>query len=183
MGKARDYLMLSTIAGIVVALDQWTKAIVRAKLAIGETWMPIEWLAPYARIVNWNNTGAAFGLFPAGGIIFTGIALLVVLAIIYYFPKVPRQQIAIHLSLALEMGGSIGNLIDRFTRGTVTDIISVGKFPVFNIADSSITIGVAILVIALWIEERRGQEEVDVDNVHVAEEVADSTLDVERRIG
>jgi signal peptidase II len=59
----------------------------------------------------------------------------------------------------MQLGGAVGNLISRITQGVVTDFIAVGNFPVFNVADSSISIGVAILIIATWIEERRTRKE------------------------
>lgn len=158
MTRARDYWILIAIAGLIVALDQWTKYLVRSRLALGEIWSPIPALAPYARIVHWNNTGAAFGLFPSGGLAFTIVAIVVSLAIIYYFPRVPGGQPILRLALALQLGGAIGNLIDRLLVGTVTDFISVGSFPVFNVADSGISIGVALLVAAMWVEERRHRE-------------------------
>jgi signal peptidase II len=57
------------------------------------------------------------------------------------------------------MAGALGNLIDRLYRGYVTDFISVGRFPVFNVADSCITMGVVVLLVGMWIEERREQDE------------------------
>ena len=54
------YLFLFTVSGIIVALDQLTKELVREKIPLGGTWMPLEWLSPYARFVHWFNTGAAF---------------------------------------------------------------------------------------------------------------------------
>ncbi len=155
MTRARDYLILSGVAGVIVALDQWTKYLVRSRLAVGEIWAPIPGLAPYLRIVHWNNTGAAFGLFPSGGLAFTLVAIVVSLAIIYYFPRVPGGQPILRFALALQLGGAIGNLIDRVLLGTVTDFVSVGTFPVFNVADSCISIGVALLLAAMWVEERR----------------------------
>jgi signal peptidase II len=156
LSKTRDYLLLFGIAGLVVALDQWTKYLVRVRLEVGQTWSPFSWLAPFARIVNWNNTGAAFGMFPSGSLIFTVIAIIVTLAILFYYPRVPAGQVPLRLALALQLGGALGNLINRLTLGTVIDFISIGSFPVFNVADASISIGVAVLVAAMWIEERRG---------------------------
>jgi signal peptidase II len=153
--RARDYLILSGVAGVIVALDQWTKYLVRSRLAVGEIWAPVPALSPYVRIVHWNNTGAAFGLFPSGGLAFTLVAIVVSLAIVYYFPRVPGRQSLLRFALALQLGGAIGNLIDRLLLGTVTDFVSVGTFPVFNVADSCISIGVALLVAAMWVEERR----------------------------
>jgi signal peptidase II len=153
--KVKDYLILIGGAGLIVALDQWTKFLVRSNLALSETWSPFEWLEPYARIVHWNNTGAAFGIFPSGSIIFTIIAILVSVAILYYFPRMPSEQWALRLALVLQLGGALGNLTSRLVQGTVTDFISVGSFAVFNVADSSISIGVAVLIAGMWLEERR----------------------------
>ncbi len=158
LAKARDYLILAGAAGLIVALDQWTKYLVRTRLAFAEVWAPIPALGSWFRIVHWNNTGAAFGLFPSGGLIFTVIALVVSGAILYYYPRVPSGQAPLRLALALQLGGAIGNLIDRLVQGTVTDFIAVSTFPVFNLADASITIGVAVLAAAIWVEERRGRE-------------------------
>lgn len=155
MAKARDYLVLLGLAGLIVAFDQWTKYLVRTRLAFSEPWSPWDWLAPYARIVHWNNTGAAFGIFQSGGMVFTVVAIIVSLAILYYYPRVPSGQMPLRLALALQLGGAVGNLIDRLGQGTVTDFISVGSFPVFNVADASISAGVAVLIAAMWIEERR----------------------------
>jgi signal peptidase II len=67
----RAYIVLALIAGIVISLDQWTKAIVRENIPLGQAWMPLEWLAPYARIVHWYNTGVAFGMFQGPNLIFS----------------------------------------------------------------------------------------------------------------
>ena len=87
-------------------------------------------------------------------LILTIVAIIVILAIIYYFPQVPRTELALRIALGLQMGGALGNLISRLTVGAVTDFISVGRFPVFNVADSSISIGVAVLLVGMWNEER-----------------------------
>jgi len=161
----RDYGFLIGVAGVIVALDQWTKYLVRTYLQIGETWVPFDWLRPYARIVHWNNTGAAFGIFPSGGGIFTVIAVLVIGAILYYFPQIPRQQVASRIALGLQLGGASGNLLDRLYHGPVTDFVSVGSFAVFNVADSCISIGAVLLVVAMWVEERRNKERAGADPV------------------
>lgn len=155
MYRLKSYLILLGFGGLIIALDQWTKYLVRSSLDYGEVWAPWEWLAPYARLVHWNNTGAAFGMFPAAGSLIAVISVLVVVAILYYFPQVPSEQWLVRLALVLQFGGAIGNLVDRATYGPVTDFISVGSFPVFNVADSCISVGVALLVAALWVEERK----------------------------
>lgn len=157
MTKLKDYLGLFGIAGGIVALDQWTKYLVRTKLAVGEYWSPFPWLTPFARILHSNNTGAAFGLFPSGSLIFSIVAVIVSIGIIYYFPSVPREQRALRLALSLQLAGALGNLISRLIHGTVTDFISVGRFAVFNVADSSISIGTALLIAVMWLEDRQSR--------------------------
>jgi signal peptidase II len=152
------YLILVAVAGLVVFLDQWTKNWVRSNLAFGETWMPWEQLAPYARILHWRNSGAAFGLFQEGGGIFAVLAVVVAALIIYYFPRLGPQDWALRLAMGLQLGGALGNLIDRLQHGQVTDFISVGNFPIFNIADSSITMGVVILVLDVWLNGERKEQ-------------------------
>jgi signal peptidase II len=74
--------------------------------------------------------------------------------IIIYFPRIPREDWLLRLALALQLGGAVGNLIDRVTQGYVTDFISVGSFPVFNVADASISIGAVLLVISVLLKDR-----------------------------
>jgi signal peptidase II len=179
----RDYLTLVGIAGTVVALDQGAKYLVRSNLEVGESVSPVAFLAPILRIVNWNNTGAAFGLFPSGGTVFTIVAVVVSLAILYYFPFVPREQIALRLGLALQLGGAMGNLTDRLIHGTVTDFISVGSFPVFNVADASISVGTAVLLGAMWIEERRTRREKESEIPSPGITREESTSEPDRPIG
>lgn len=157
----QDYLLLFTLAGLVIGLDQFTKSIVRSSLPIEGVWSPWHWLTPYARIVHWKNTGAALGMLQNFGDVFAVLAVLVSIAILYYFPQVPRKDWPLRLAMGLQMGGAIGNLIDRLYRGYVTDFISVWTFPVFNIADASISIGVAILILGMWFMERAQKKSED----------------------
>jgi signal peptidase II len=150
-----DYLFLIGIAAIIVGLDQWTKFLVRTQIPLGGSWSPWAWLAPYVRIVHWQNTGAAFGMFQGFGLVFTVLAFIVSIAILYYFPRVPRNEWLLRITMTMMLGGAVGNLIDRLTIGTVTDFVSVGTFAVFNVADASISVGTAIMVLAVWISERK----------------------------
>jgi signal peptidase II len=161
----RDYAALAGLAGIVIALDQWTKWLVRTNLPFQTTWLPswLEWLSPYARIVNWSNSGAAFGSFQGGNSVFTVLAILVIAAILYYYPRVDANDWTLRLAMGLQMGGATGNLIDRLMMQKVTDFISIGSFPVFNVADSSISIGVVVLLLGVWIKERTEKNSSIVD--------------------
>jgi signal peptidase II len=153
----RNYSVLIGLAGLVIAMDQWTKWLVRERLPFEATWLPagMGWLHPYARIVHWHNSGAAFGMFQGAGIIFTVLAIVVICAIVYYFQSVEPSDWTLRLAMALQLGGAAGNLIDRLLVGRVTDFISIGTFPVFNVADSAISVGVAILLLGMWLKDRR----------------------------
>jgi signal peptidase II len=153
------YAFLLPISISLVILDQWSKSLVRANLAFNEIWMPLEWLAPYVRIVNWHNTGAAFGIFQGMNGVFMALAIVIIGLILIYFPAIPAADIYFRLALSLQLAGAMGNLIDRLLRGYVTDFVSLGRFPVFNVADSCITMGVVVLLVGMWIEERKERDE------------------------
>jgi signal peptidase II len=157
-----NYLSLFLKSGGVIALDQCTKQLVRENIPFAQLWLPqgMEWLTPYARFVHWSNTGAAFGMFQGGSLVFTILAFLVIALIIYYYPQVEAHDWFLRTALALQMGGAAGNLISRLTMdGKVTDFISLGSFPVFNLADASISIGVAVLLLGMWMKERKSKAE------------------------
>ncbi len=149
------YWFLFLIAGIIIVSDQITKQIVRTNLEIGQTWMPLEWLAPYARFINWHNTGVAFGMFQGMGWVFAILAAIVSVGLIIYYPRLHQGSWLIRLAMGLMLGGAVGNLIDRIYQGFVTDFISLGSFAVFNIADSGITVGTIILVLGMYLLERK----------------------------
>ena len=152
----RDYAALGGLSGLVIAVDQWTKWLVRTNLPFQATWMPdwLQWLTPYARIVHWSNSGAAFGTFQNGNSVFTVLAIIVIAAILYYYPRVDSGDWTLRLAMGLQLGGAAGNLIDRLILRRVTDFIAVGNFPIFNVADASISIGVVILLLGVWAKER-----------------------------
>ncbi len=158
----RDYAFLIGLGALIIALDQWTKWLVRTNLPFEATWLPswLRWLGPYARIVHWNNSGAAFGSFQNGNSVFTVLAILVIGAILYYYPRVEQDDWTLRVALGLQLGGAAGNLVDRLSMGRVTDFISIGSFPVFNIADSAISVGVAVLLLGIWLKERKNRDKV-----------------------
>jgi signal peptidase II len=154
--KVRDFALLFGVAGVSIGLDQWTKGWVRANVEFGGQWLPewLSWLSPYARIVHWYNSGAAFGIFQNGNLVFTILAFIVIGAILYYYRQVEAEDWTLKLAMGLQLGGAAGNLIDRLLMGKVTDFISISVFPVFNIADASISVGVAVLLLGVWLKER-----------------------------
>ncbi|MGQ9501898.1 MAG: signal peptidase II [Anaerolineae bacterium] len=148
-------LMLAFIVAIVVSLDQLSKSWVMAWLPEGHWWSP--WSGEAAeifRITHITNSGAAFGLFPNQGSLFILIAIIVVIAIVLYYRRLPDEDWLIRISLGLQLGGAVGNLIDRVRFGYVVDFIDISFWPIFNLADASITIGVLLIIYQLWRIER-----------------------------
>ena len=156
---ALNWYLLSLV---VVIFDQWTKWLAETNLTFLE---PVPIIEPF---LNWTlayNYGAAFSfLADAGGWqkwFFAGLALLMSLFLIGYLAKAPRQAKLLSLGLALVLGGAVGNLIDRLLHGHVIDFIhvhyaDVWHYPIFNIADIGICIGVALIVIdMLFLEKKR----------------------------
>jgi signal peptidase II len=150
-----DYAWLLGGALIVVLLDQSTKAWVRNTLTYGEIYRPDLWLTKYVRIMHWGNTGGAGGIMQGRGEIFMIISFIVAVAVLYFFPQTPRQERLLRLALILQFGGAAGNLIDRLHLGYVVDFISIGTLPVLNLADASLIIGIAVLLVGTWLRQRQ----------------------------
>ncbi|MCB9359407.1 signal peptidase II [Candidatus Woesearchaeota archaeon] len=129
------------IAAVVLSIDAVTKYVVRL-------YQPDIDLLPFFSLTFVTNTGAAFGILKGSIWFLALVSIAVMSAIIYYLPKMEEKYL---LPAALILGGTIGNLLDRLFIGFVTDFISLGWWPSFNIADSSLSIGfVWILLIILY---------------------------------
>ena len=146
---------LFMIAAAVFAVDQWSKSVVKASLAVGEWWAPMPAAWRIFRFTHTTNTGAAFGIFPNGGGVFALIAVVVVVVIVVYYRNLPSGNWFVRVALGLQLAGALGNLVDRLRFGYVTDFVDIGFWPVFNVADSSIVVGVALLAYHLWREDGR----------------------------
>ena len=148
--KSRDIIFGSVVVFIVV-LDQLTKALVRAKLAVGE----VGFDAGIFQIIHVQNTGAAFGLFKDNSltlIITSAVGVIVILMLVFLLRSRWHflESMWVRVAMALVMGGTIGNnLIDRVRMGYVTDFIDFKFWPAWNVADASITVGVIIIVYRL----------------------------------
>ncbi|PWA13429.1 signal peptidase II [Pueribacillus theae] len=146
------------IALIVILMDQLTKWIVAAKMNIGEQIVLIENVLYFT---SHRNRGAAFGILQGKMWLFFMITFIVVVGIIYYLQKHVAYK-GTGIAFGLILGGAIGNFIDRFFRGEVVDFIDVKigtrDFPIFNIADSSLVIGVILLMLFTLKEEQKKGE-------------------------
>ena len=144
----RHLRRFAAIAAAVVILDQLTKALVRGWLDERETWPEGFDLI---RISHVENSGAAFGILQGGGPFLIASSILGAIIVLVFLRAAPPGDRLYETALALVLGGAIGNLIDRLFRGTVTDFIDPTHYPAFNIADSSIVVGViALAVLSLW---------------------------------
>jgi len=140
-----NWLLLLPVAALILALDQLSKAWVLRHIPPGEAWAPIPSLARIFVFRHVTNTGAAFGLFPNGGAILLAIAVVVIVAIIVYTRYLSTEHWPVLLSLGLQLGGAAGNLMDRLRFGHVVDFLDFPYWPTFNVADSAIVCGVALL--------------------------------------
>jgi len=140
--KKYAYVLLITLS--VIALDQITKYMIVTSF---NTYNSIE-IFPFLNIVNVRNTGAAFGMFRSLG---SGFFIIISLAAIIFIVNLIMRNAYNFIGLSLILGGAVGNLIDRLIYGKVVDFIdfSLGNFhwPAFNVADSSLTIGIGIILI------------------------------------
>jgi len=140
-------LWVLVFTALIVALDQITKLTIKAQFYLGES---IEIFGDILRFTYIQNPGMAFGIRFGGKLFFTIFASVASVVILIYLYRMRGERFSSRLSLALILGGAIGNLVDRFAYGEVIDFIDVGinetRWPVFNVADSAVTIGMIILV-------------------------------------
>jgi signal peptidase II len=148
--------VLIAIAGIV-ALDQVSKAFVLGALEPGR---PVEILDGFLRLTLTHNDGGAFGLFAGFGGVLAFLATGVSLGIIGLLLWGPPQRLSVTIGLICIAGGALGNLIDRFLRGAVVDFLELRwhelNWPVFNLADTAIVIGTALVLLGLLRTTRHG---------------------------
>jgi signal peptidase II len=126
------------------------------------------WLSPIFRLTYVTNSGAAFGLFQGWSSVFIVIAIVVIVALVWYYLQLSDGEWLVQLALGLQLGGAVGNLIDRLRfGGSVVDFIDLNfwplkRWPIFNIADSSIVVGVSLLTLLMicegWFEEPAGTQ-------------------------
>jgi signal peptidase II len=140
------------VAGALIAVDQWTKDLIRGSIEMYDFIVPIPAFGDYVLFEHVPNYGAAFGILQGQGWFFITVAALVSVGILIYVYFIPKEETYLRVLLAMQMGGAIGNVIDRLNQGFVTDFVKIGVpgvyyWPNFNVADSSIVVGVILLAI------------------------------------
>lgn len=148
------------VAALLIILDQWSKTWLQTHMVLGQS-VPE---TGFFRIIYAQNTGAAFSVFYGKTAILTYISVIGALLILVFNFLLTRHFPAFEtrwnkVALGLILGGTVGNLIDRFSLHYVRDFISVGPWPIFNVADSSIVIGVIMFALAILLSSRKTDSE------------------------
>ncbi|MBU6081363.1 signal peptidase II [Allobacillus halotolerans] len=148
------------LALFLIAIDQVTKYIVVSRMEIGEQ---LELIPNFLYFTSHRNSGAAWGMLE-GQMWFFYIVTIIVVGVVVYFIQTNRDQPMLQLGFSFILGGAIGNFIDRILFQEVVDFIDVYifgyNFPIFNIADSALTIGVILIIILILFEDYSGKGKV-----------------------
>lgn len=152
MDQVNKYIWFSIVVSCVVVIDQITKALILVNLPLGDF---ITIIPGFFNLNHVHNPGGAFGLLahvgePWRSMLFFGAGLMALVLLLYFYHKTPRSFLFLRCGLSFIFGGAIGNLIDRIRFGEVVDFLDFylagHHYPTFNIADSAVSVGVAIFV-------------------------------------
>jgi signal peptidase II len=163
MRPSAAWARAGVVALLVLVVDQLSKHLVRQSIVPGEE----QRFLPGVELVNTRNHGVAFGFLPGHQILVTIVIGVAVVALLFYFQRNAERPL-IWLPTGLLIGGAVGNIVDRLRAGSVTDFVKLPLgWPPFNLADASIVIGVALLVLIVespFSSEREAQEERGLEN-------------------
>ncbi len=148
---ALQWTGLIVVAVVTIVADQVTKVIAQRSFTPDD---PFEVL-PFFQFTNTRNTGIAFGQFQDNQTIVIALAIVAITWMLIYFARSGGRHALLPVAFGLLAGGAIGNLFDRLRQGYVTDFLHIDRFPVFNLADTAITVGVILLLVVLLGGERR----------------------------
>jgi signal peptidase II len=150
LSPAKWNIILFSVAALIVAIDQWTKWLIQSNLYPGQS-IPE---TGFFRLSYAQNTGAAFSIFLGGNDILAIVSILgIILILVYNFYLIRRYPFlnsAINkIAIALILGGTVGNLVDRLSLHYVRDFIDLGPWPIFNVADSCTVVGTILFAISI----------------------------------
>jgi signal peptidase II len=151
VGNCRPISAIAVIAVLVLAFDQVSKALIVAALGPAQPASSIDLIGGWFSLAYVENRGVAFGLFAGAGPMVLVAAAMTLLVLGWHVARSPRQPLFQLIAFGLILGGALGNLTDRFRLGYVVDFISVGWWPNFNLADSAICIGVALMLLGWFV--------------------------------
>jgi signal peptidase II len=135
------WVRAAAVTVVVVALDQGSKALVRAHVAVGSE----DGVLPGVQLVHVRNDGVAFGAFAGGGAVVAAVIGVALRALLAFFATHLDRPL-VWLPTGMLLGGAIGNILDRVRLGAVTDFVKLPAWPAFNVADMAITFGVVVLL-------------------------------------
>ncbi|MFF2016661.1 signal peptidase II [Paenibacillus sp. NPDC058177] len=151
------------IALIAFLIDQATKYVIATRLELGEQ-IPV--IGNFFLITSHRNRGAAFGILEGQQWFFILVTIVVVVGIVWYLNKVKATRKLLPTALGLVLGGAVGNFLDRMLNGEVVDFLQFNfgsyTFPIFNVADSCIVIGVALIILDSLRDMKGGEEITEV---------------------
>jgi signal peptidase II len=152
--KKIKYAVLFVLSGIFIAIDQWIKEMVYVNLSQGES---VSFIPHVLSITHIHNSGAAWSLLEGKILFFVLLTMMVICVILYYLWKYIEKSNLMITSLVLILSGAVGNLIDRVKFGYVIDMLKTDfmDFPIFNVADSCLVVGVFLLFLYLMFMERQ----------------------------
>ncbi len=164
-----EQTLLFLVTAVIIVFDHLTKLYIEVWLPLHTSYQPWPEYGHIFQFTHVSNTGAAFGFFPTGSNIFMIVALLVAVIILLYNYRLPSGNLLFRVALGLQLGGALGNLVDRIRLGHVTDFMDVGPWPIFNVADASIVAGVLVLVFLMLTE---GREQYEAEQLAASTEPA-----------
>lgn len=141
------YMTVFSIALIAVLIDQITKLLIKTNFQLNQG-IPLVKDVFHLRYIR--NFGAGFGIMQQQTWILIFISITVIGVILYYLDRIKDKEILLQFLVGFVLGGTIGNLIDRVSYGSVIDFLDFRIWPVFNFADGFVTIGIIGLVVYLW---------------------------------
>ncbi|HDV6285156.1 TPA: signal peptidase II [Staphylococcus pseudintermedius] len=149
--KQQYYIGLSLFITLIILIgDQLTKFIIRTQMTLGESFAVVP---KFLYITSHRNNGAAWGILSGKMTFFYIITIIILIALIVFYIKEAKNNMLMQIAISLLFSGALGNFIDRVSSGEVVDFIDTVifgyDFPIFNIADASLTIGVVLLIIVL----------------------------------
>ena len=162
------YFVLFFVSGALIVVDQYTKFMVSLHIPLNYSIQVVE---DFFNLTHIRNSGVAFGLFASQQseykvLMFIAISTIAIIAILVIFHQTPKEKKLVQTGLILIFSGAVGNLIDRTLHGEVIDFVDFfingHHFPAFNVADSCITIGVALMVADLFRGESRPDSSVNI---------------------
>lgn len=146
------------VAVMIIAADQVSKYYIQSHMMPG-TSAPV--IQDFFHITYVLNSGAAFGILENKTFFFIFIALAMLIAVLYFYPKIPHKSYLLRFGIGLLTGGAIGNVLDRINTGYVIDFFDFRIWPVFNIADIAIVCGVSIIIYSIAYLSQEEDEPTD----------------------